>query len=349
MARILYGVNGSGRGHAIRALAVARHFAEHEFLFVGHDDSARFLRAQFRFVECPNPMTPVHAHRIKPLSTLISAAGALSGGLHWHRKLRRAAEAFKPDVAITDYEFFVPGVARAIGVPCLSLDNQHAMTLGRIVVPAAEIASWLAASLAMRVLYSSPRQYLVACFFNAPMRRSNPSVRWSRPLLRDAVVALQPESGDHVLAYQGYSTFPAFSEILGKIGRPVRVYGMGGGRTDGRVEFKEFDEEGFLQDLASCAYVICGGGHTLISEALNLGKPVLSIPVRGHFEQFMNSFYVEHCGYGKQAQTASFSLQSVRSFEKRLDPYRQRIAEYLLPGNALALAAVDDFVTGRWR
>lgn len=349
MARVLYGVNGSGRGHSIRALAVARHFTGHEFLFVGHDDSTRFLRAQFSFVECPNPVTPVRAHRIKPLSTLTSACVSLSGRLRAHRELRHAAEAFKPDVAITDYEFVVPGVARALGIPCLSLDNQHAMTLGNVVVPAAEMPSWLAASLAMRLLYSSPRLYLITCFFEAALRRTDASVRWTPPLLRDEVVALRPDSGDHVLAYQGYSTFPAFSRVLSKLGRPVHVYGMGGGRSDGPVVFKEFDEQGFLDDLASCAYVICGGGHTLISEALYLGKPVLSIPVRGHFEQFMNSFYVERCGYGKRAEVAGFSLNYVRGFERDLDTYRKRIAEHRFPGNAPALAAVDDFIAGRWR
>ena len=349
MVRILYGVHGCGRGHAIRALAVARHYAQHEFLFVGHANSARLLRPHYRFVECPSPVTPVSGHHIKPLATLASVGIALSGGPHWHRKLRRAAEAFKPDVAITDYEFFVPGVARALGISCLSLDNQHAMTLGRIIVPAAEVPSWLAASFAVRFLYSSSAQYLIACFFEAALRKASASVRWAPPLLRDEVVALRPDSSDHVLAYQGYSTFPGFSEVLGKIGRPVHVYGMGGGRVDGRVVFKEFDEQGFLTDLASCAYVICGGGHTLISEALYLGKPVLSIPVRGQFEQFMNSFYVEHCGYGKRAQMGNFSLQYVQGFEKELDTYRQHIAEHRPPGNAPALAAVDDFIAGRWR
>ena len=55
MARILYGVHGIGHGHAMRALTLARHFPEHEFLFLSHDTGAAILGQEFPVEHCPNP------------------------------------------------------------------------------------------------------------------------------------------------------------------------------------------------------------------------------------------------------------------------------------------------------
>ena len=43
MARIVYGVHGTGRGHAVRALTLAQHAPSHDFLFFSHGEAARLL------------------------------------------------------------------------------------------------------------------------------------------------------------------------------------------------------------------------------------------------------------------------------------------------------------------
>ncbi|WP_315717196.1 MULTISPECIES: glycosyltransferase family protein [unclassified Bradyrhizobium] len=349
MARILYGVHGTGRGHAIRASTLAQHYSQHDFLFVCHGEAARLLGGQFRVFECPNPVTPVGSHRVDAPAALLRTAATLSNGAHWRRRVEQAAEAFVPDLAMTDYEFFVPQVARRMGVACLSLDNQHVITMGRITCPLGQMLSRLATAAAVRLLFSSADQYLVCNFFDVPARAASPWLRQLPPLLRRDVVARRPTPGDHVVAYQGYPTFPAFVEHLATLGRPVRVYGLGERCSLGRVVFKAFDEQSFLDDLASCAFVVCGGGHTLISEALHLGKPVLSIPVRGAFEQFLNAYYLERLGYGMRADLATFSSRILHEFEVRLESYRARIGHGDFCGNDAAFAAIDAFIDGRWR
>lgn len=349
MARILYGVHGTGRGHAIRALTVAQHYSRHDFLFVCHGEAARLLSRDFRVHECPNPVTPVGSHRVDAAAAMLRTATTLSRSGRWSRELRRAIEAFGPDCAITDYEFFVPRVSRSLGLPCLSLDNQHVMTLGRIDCPVRQAPSWLATALSVQLLFSSADQYLISNFFEVAPRNASQSIRQVPPLLRGDVVARQARKGDHVVAYQGYPTFTAFTGHLSKLDRPVHVYGLGDGRGEGRLSFRAFDAQAFLDDLASCAYVVCGGGHTLISEALYLGKPVLSIPVRGAFEQFLNAHYLERLGYGMRSDLATFSPQVLREFEARLDTCRSRIAGATFCGNDMAFAAIDDFIAGRWR
>lgn len=349
MARILYGVHGTGRGHAIRALTLAQHFRQHDFLFVCHGEAARLLGRQFEVYECPNPVTPVGSHRVEAAAALLKTAATLSGASRWMREVAHAAEGFKADCAITDYEFFVPHVACKLGLPCLSLDNQHVITLGRIDVPLGLLPSWLATAASVRLLFSSAGQYLISNFFEVAPRRASPSLRQVGPLLRREVIAREPRAGDHVVAYQGYPTFDAFTEQLAKLDREVRIYGLGERPGHRRIVFKRFDEQAFLDDLASCAYVVCGGGHTLISEALHWRKPVLSIPIRGAFEQFLNAHYLERLGYGTRSDLATFSLQELHAFEARLDSCRSRIAGASFCGNDAAFAAIDDFIAGRWR
>ena len=44
--------------------------------------------------------------------------------------------------------------------------------------------------------------------------------------------------------------------------------------------------------------MVAGGGFSLLSEAVYLGKPVLAVPLRGQFEQMMNARYLDRKGYG---------------------------------------------------
>jgi uncharacterized protein (TIGR00661 family) len=348
MARILYGVHATGRGHAMRALTVARAHPQHEFLFVSHGEPARMLGREFRVFESPGIVTPVSRHRVQLLSVVTHNVPTLAACAHWIRAGRRAAEDFKADVALTDLEMLVPHVARRLGLPSLSVGNDHMTTMGRIAVPPGEILNWAGTATSIRLLFSAADQYLIPCFYDVPLRASA-SARRVPPLLRDEVIAMQAARGDHVVAYQGHQTLPRFIEVLEQVGRPVHVYGMERGATRGNLSFMQFDEQAFLADLASCAYVICGGSHTLISEALHFGKPVLAMPVVGMFEQHLNSLYLERCGYGMQSRLRRFSLADVEAFERGLDDYRQKIGEGRFCGNAAAFAALDEFLSGRWR
>ena len=92
MARILYGVHGIGHGHAVRGLTLARHFREHEFLFVSCEMGAEVLRGEFATLDCPQPESPVRTHRLSLTATRLSALkGRTQSGQIMHR-LREAVD-----------------------------------------------------------------------------------------------------------------------------------------------------------------------------------------------------------------------------------------------------------------
>lgn len=54
MARVLYGIHGTGHGHAMRGLTIARRLSGHEFLFVADDDAPKILEPEFPVRRLPN-------------------------------------------------------------------------------------------------------------------------------------------------------------------------------------------------------------------------------------------------------------------------------------------------------
>lgn len=347
MARILYGVQGDAHGHAIRALTVARHYPEHDFQFVSYDYGARLLQGEFSVFECAGLETIVHNHQLATAHTICSNIQFFSRERRLMAEVMRLIDEFKPDIAITDYEYFVPRACRRAGVPCLSLDHQHMITSCFHRFPPRQFPSYVATYLAVRCLFSSASQYLVTSFFRPPQRRVTTNVQFVPPLLRERVTRVKPSTGDHVLAYRSHPPSKDFIPFLRDIHRPVMVYGFDMDRRDGNLHFKKRSEEGFLEDLASCSYVICSGGHTLMSEALFYGKPIISFPIDKLFEQFMNAFYLEKLGYGRYFSGYALKPGTIPSFEARVDEFRNRITKGTFSGNEQIFSALDYFIRNK--
>jgi uncharacterized protein (TIGR00661 family) len=106
-------------------------------------------------------------------------------------------------------------------------------------------------------------------------------------------------------------------------------------QAHGNVLVRAFDEPRFLADLASARGVICNGGYTLIAEALYLGKPVLSVPLRHQGEQELNAAYLAELGLGRT--TRVLDARAIRDFVRGTSHPQPRIE----PGNARALATID--------
>ena len=111
----------------------------------------------------------------------------------------------------------------------------------------------------------------------------------------------QPERGDHLVVYSSGEPRAARG-AASQAASPAGSTGCAAARrtdeTDGNLEFRPRSNEGFVEDLRTARGVVAGGGFSLLSEAVYLGKPMLAIPLRGQFEQLMNARYLEREGYG---------------------------------------------------
>ena len=117
------------------------------------------------------------------------------------------------------------------------------------------------------------------------------------------------------------------------------VYGFGINKKEDNILFKEFSEKGFADDLANSKAVITNGGFSLMSEAVFLHKPVLSIPVKKHYEQINNAVYLQKEGYG--AFYEQLTRKNLKSFLMNLPKYRKNLRRYKQMNNEEAFRKID--------
>ena len=184
---------------------------------------------------------------------------------------------------MTDFEPLSGIYARSAHVPLVCVDNIHMIDRCRHddEITAGAHEDFRIARAVTRAMVPTAGDYVITTFFEPPLLKGRTVL--VPPIVRPAIVAAQPERGEHLLVYSGGSD--ELIDALRECGAPSRVYGPR-------------SVDGFLEDLVSARGVITGGGFSLLSEAVYLGKPMLSIPLRGQFEQLMNARYLEREGFG---------------------------------------------------
>ena len=129
------------------------------------------------------------------------------------------------------------------------------------------------------------------------------------PLLREKAKEQQPSSGDHFLVYMvnyGYSEeVRKFHEnhpevpihcFWDKKDEPKEL------KVDESLTFHQLDDQKFLQKMASCKGYLTTAGFESVCEAMYMGKPILMVPVEGHYEQACNALDAKKAGAGVSSE-----------------------------------------------
>lgn len=343
--RILYGVTGEGLGHAMRARTIGSHLAArgHEVLFAASGQAHELLARELNVLRIEGFRLRYRRGKLRRGASFVeNVANAPTSLCHNLGRAFHEASAFDPHVAITDFDSFAHAIGRLRGVPVISIDHHH--VIDRFCHPASVRArlpfDFAATRAVVRAKTPGCDHYIVSSFYAPP---SDPT-RAARttlvgPILRPAVRATQPSEGDHYVVYQTSAADPKLLAELSRVPARFHVYGRGArrGRHAPNVEIRPFDEHAFLQDLGECRGVLAHGGHTALSEALALGKPVLSFPLRHQGEQELNAAYLAHLGLGVAAR--SCDARTIASFVRgtSLRAHSPRVR----PGNDDACAALD--------
>jgi UDP:flavonoid glycosyltransferase YjiC (YdhE family) len=333
--RVLYGVNGEGLGHATRSqVVIAMLLAQgHDVRVVASGRAFAYLQERLpRVDEIFGPSFAMEEGEIRRWATLrrniVAAPHELpETARHWLTVVHH----WRPHVVVTDFEPLSALYARTRHVPLVSVDNIHMLLRCRHdeAIVGAELADFVLARAITRAMVPTAGDYVVTTFFR-------PRVLWGRttlvpPILRPEVIDAEPSRGEHVLVYS--SGEGGVLDALRDAGVPARVYGMRG----------QSSNEHFLDDLRTARAVVTGGGFSLLSEAVYLRKPVLSVPLHGQFEQLMNARYLEREGYGMCAPAAG--PREVAAFLARLPEYESELALYEQDGNRVALETIAARVT----
>jgi uncharacterized protein (TIGR00661 family) len=348
--RILYGVAGEGMGHATRSRVVIDHLARnHEVEVVVSGRAHDYLKAREHDRLGVNRIWGLSIvyedNEVQNLRTVLSnLKGAFSGGLPKNLAAYfDLTSQFRPDVVVSDFETWSYLYGRLHGLPVVSLDNIQ--IVNRCAHPPEVLAGketeYLLAKAVVKAKLPGCFHYLITSFFRPEI--THPRTTLHPPVLRPEIRAAIPEPGDHLLVYQTSTSNAALPEILARSGRECRLYGLRRELTaevrEGTLRYRPFSEQAFIEDLRTARAVVSGGSFTLMSEAIHLGRPMLSVPVRKQFEQTLNGRYLERLGFGLTAEEVT--SERLGELVERAGEFERNLAAAPRPGHEETLASLE--------
>jgi uncharacterized protein (TIGR00661 family) len=345
--RILYGVVGEGMGHATRSSVLLEHLTKHHEVHVVVSGRARdYLAQRFENVHKIWGLTIAYeGNSVRKLGTLLeNLKGAVKGFPQNVRAYFDLVDEFRPEVVVSDFESFSYLYATNHLLPVISVDNMQIINRAKHEpeLLAGHEAEFQLTRNIVKAKLPNCFHYLVATFFYPELRKDRTTLLPS--ILRPEILAARSEPGEHLLVYQTSTTNTDLMSALRQSGIPCRVYGVRRGikadEVEGNLTFRPFSEAGFIDDLRTARAVVAGGGYTLMSEAVYLHKPMLSLPVRGQFEQTLNALYLEKLGYGRHAE--ALDAPTLESFLDDVPRCAEALKGYEQDGNRLMLEALDE-------
>ncbi len=278
--KLLYGVQATGQGHISRARAMANVFKQRDdidvtWLFSGRSESRLFDMEPFEN----------YIHR-RGLSFTTS-----NGGIdHFATVLdnnffRFVYDVYKLDVSeydaiVTDFEPVTAWAGRRQGKPTIGIGHQYAFKgntpcTGDSIISRA-IMRWFApVSIPLGLHWLPYNNSILPPILDLP--------------------ALELATEPYFLVYLPFEDQGEVTEWLNHMpGYEFVQYAAGlEPKRQGNVQRRPASIESFKQHLFRARGVICNSGFELISECIQLNKPVLTKPVTGQFEQLSNALALE--------------------------------------------------------
>lgn len=329
MAKIIYAVQGEGFGHSTRSGIVLEHLVKkHEVQITANNKSYKYLVSKFPNVH--NIETPGLAHyrgSIKIGKTFTNFFKDLPDYYSSWGRFERLVDKFKPNLIISDFEPIAFWMARHKKLPIISIDNMNVAVKCKIRIPEEYKSAYQLFAQGIIKFFSPWANYYFIYSYIFPEAKKPQKIFLFYPIIRTEILAKKPTSRNHILVYQTYYSYDKLIDVLSKIkGEKFILYGTEHQGKIDNMEFRPFSQTEFINDLASSKAIITNGGFSLISEALYLKKPILSVPVRKQFEQVYNALALEELDYGKMSK--DLNVKDLNSFLDNLKHYNQKLSSY---------------------
>ena len=356
--RVLFIIQGEGRGHLTQALSLAQilQLAGHQVTgaLVGvtaERDVPRFFSEKFIA-----PITPVFSpglvynagtNALQPGKTTLYALRYARSFWRSLWQVRDQIEKQRPDLVINFYEM-LGGLTYALlrpSVPMVCIAHQYMAFHRDFQRPKGQWLYRQAFKLNTRLTCLGAQQ-LLALSFDKQADEPGQRLRVVPPLLRQEVTTLKPVNDDFLLAYV---TQHGLKTELAKAHEQhpnVRMHGFHEGvsapdqKVDDTLTYHAIDGQRFLEFMARCRAVVTTAGFESVCEAAYLGKPVLMIPQPKHFEQACNAIDGQRAGVGVASDR--FDLNQLLAYLPRHDArVSERFRDWYGQGYFLFLAALN--------
>ncbi|WP_258101592.1 glycosyltransferase family protein [Marinoscillum pacificum] len=315
--KYLFLIQGEGRGHMTQALALAKilRSQNHEITRVIVGKSKRRNIPQFfidkigcelEHLDSPNFVTDKNQKSVKPFRTIVYS---LLKSQKYIKSINRIDEIVKedqPDVIINFYDFLggLYNFSRRPKAKFVCIAHQFLIAHPEFEFPPKRQLDKISLQMGNRIASLGADKILALSFqhFDYDHRKKLVVVP---PLLREEVKSKTPTSGDHYLVYMvnpGYATeVDQFHQnnpeqslhcFWDKSDKPETY------QVDDSLTYHQLNDEKFIDKMANCQGYVTTAGFESVCEAMYLGKPVLMVPVAGHYEQACNAVDAKKAGAG---------------------------------------------------
>lgn len=345
--KIFYFVAGEGLGHATRSIPVIEYLSKyHTVTAFSSGRSHKVLKKHFSNTKKVVDFDLIYSNnKIELWNVIKHNFWKLKSMYRVWGKLKRFVVKEKPDIIISDFSIWPKLINRFLGIKYVTIDNNHlAVKIKERNLDSSELKKL---KLYIDTFISNKNTLNIIPSFCDIKHKKNTIV--INPIIRSGLVEAKQKrlkTKDHYIVYQTSTSYPNLIKKLKQLDEKFIVYGMD--RNDRRnvrrlnladhqkILFKKFNENEFFTDLATCKGVITNGGFSLISEAIYLNKPILSVPVKNQYEQILNAYLLEKNGYGMMGKINKESFNTFKSNMKHFE-IRQRTANKYDPNTGLKL------------
>lgn len=324
LARILYGLCSVGIGHAVRSRLILEHLIKkHKVLVVASGKAYNYLERFFpkNIMNIEGFELVFSDNSIESFGTVLANLKKISGKtLNNLNMCKEEINRFKPDIVVSDWEPFTSFYAKNKNLPLVSIDNQHYIVFGELQFPRKYWFQYVKAKAVLQSLMRKSDYYIITLFYGNKLKHKK-NIYPVPSIIRKDILDKKAYKKDYVLVYQSTKSYERLVNILKSVNQRFIIYGFDKNKKEGNLIFKKFNAgSGFINDLANAKAVIANGGFTLISEALYLRKPLLVIPIRKHFEQILNAWYIQEHKYGEfyedlDEKSLSHFLMNLENFQ----------------------------------
>jgi uncharacterized protein (TIGR00661 family) len=343
--KIMFTVQGDGRGHMTQAIAAAQALGRHGHEIVAVTVGANPSRTipEFFTREFDGRLKPIASpgfcfQRGRGVATFATARQALSGLGHYRESMAAIADTIErtqPDLILNFLEPLTGlfNLLRPHRIPVVSVGHQFMLAHPEFVhCNKFAFQQW---TMRQYVRLVGARSTKLALSFYPAEPIPEERLFVCPPLLRADLFDLKPEApGKFLLAYvlnQGYADdilrwHAAFPDVeLHCFCEKPKVEPVW--RYDATLFFHKLDGSKFLRMMAASRGVACTAGFESLNEAAWLGKRLLVVPVANHVEQHLNALDAQKAGLALTAD--SFDLTPLlRSWKSaNLNSYRRWVQQ----------------------
>ncbi len=324
----VFAVQGEGRGHLTQAIAAYEMLTSYGHkvaaILIGSSDRRQipeFVKARIKAplitIHSPNFITDKDNKSIRIGKTIRKNLVQWKKFRQSMKIIRQQIDELQPDIILNFYEPLIGlcSLFQPLNAKIISVAHQFVYMHPEFQFPEGGNKIDRLAIKKYTQLTAKGSEKLLALSFYPFKQQFYKNIIVSPPLLRKEIAEQKLFKGDHLLVYILNSGY--MQEIINwhKQHPETNIHCFTDSKTvkgkwhfDDTLCFHSLDDQKFLQYMASAKALVTTAGFESVCEAMYLGKPVLMVPVKGHFEQWCNSRDGDKAGAGIYADGFNLDL-----------------------------------------